>query len=137
MTVAPRLVALSALVLMAGCHTAPATNPAQSDPDFKAVLGFFNAYSNRDLDEMMKFLDEGALFQGPGTTLTRQQIRDFFQKTLQKYPNLKIETGSPKRVQNTIQVSVKVETNSISINTWIFEMNSQKIHSYSVAPSIP
>lgn len=133
--------ALAALVLLAACQrppvASPATSPAQSDPDLKAVLGFFDCYSRRDLEGMMSYLDEGALFQAPGQTMNKQQIRNYFQATLQKYPKLRVEAAPPRRIQNTIQVSVKVETNVISVNTWVIDMKNGRIRAYSFAPGAP
>ncbi len=136
MNAATRFSALTAMTLLLACQPSPVTVPAPvTDPDIRAVLGFFSAYGSRDLEGMMKHLDEAVLFHAPGSTLNKQQLRDYFQGTLQKYPKLQVEAEAPQRVQNTIQVRVKVETNAISVNTWIIDMKHGKIISYSFAPS--
>jgi uncharacterized lipoprotein YajG len=139
MKLATRLIALSGLMLLAACHPAPDTNsasnanPAPSNADTEAVLAFLNAYGHRDLEAMMKQLDEDAVFRGSGSTLSKAQIRDFFQKSFQKHPKLRVEIGPLEQAQGTIRVSVKVETNAIWADTWIFEMKSHRIHAYSLA----
>ena len=136
MSAATRFSALTAMILLVACQPSLVTVPAPvTDPDVKAVLGFFSAYGNRDLEGMMKHLDEAVLFRAPGSTLNKQQLRDYFQGTLQKYPQLRVEAEAPTRVQDMLQVRVKVETNAISVNTWIIDMKHGKILSYSFAPS--
>jgi hypothetical protein len=82
---------------------------------------------------MMRHLDEDATFLGPGVVLSKPQIRDFFQTTFRKHPNLRVEVGSLKVVQGTLRVSVKVETDAIWADIWIFELRNHKIHTYSLA----
>ena len=139
MKLAARLVAFSGLMLLVACHPAPVANPAASaeqapsDADARAILGFLNAYGSRDLEGMMKHLDEEAVFRGSGGTLSKAQIRDFFQTSFQKHPNLRVEIGPLKEIRGTIHVSVKVETNAIWADTWIFELKNHRIHAYSLA----
>jgi hypothetical protein len=139
MKLATRLTAFSAFILLVACHPAPVAqpgstaDPAPGDADAKTVLGFLNAYGNRDLEGMMKHLDEEAVFRGSGSTLSKAEIRDFFQKSFQKHPNLRVEVGPIKASRGTLRVSVKVETNVIWADTWIFELNNHKIHAYSLA----
>ena len=139
MKLAARLIALSGLLLLVACHPAPVSLasssaiPAPDDADAKAILGFLNAYGRRDLEAMMKQLEEDAVFRGTGSTLSKAQIRDFFQTSFQKHPTLRVEIGPLKQTQGTIRVSVKVETNAIWADTWIFEMNNHRIHAYSFA----
>jgi hypothetical protein len=126
-------------MFLVACHPAPVANPgstanqAPGDPDAKTILGFLNAYGRRDLEAMMKHLDEEAVFRGSGTTLSKAQIRDFFQASFQKHPNLRVEIGPLKETAGTIRVGVKVETNASWADTWIFEMKNHKIHAYSLA----
>ena len=139
MKLATRLIALSGLMLLVACHPAPVSlagssaNPAPSNADTEAVLAFLNAYGRRDLEAMMKHLDEDAVFRGSGSTLSKAQIREFFQTSFQKHPNLRVEIGPLTQAQGTIRVSVKVETNVIWADTWIFELNNHRIHAYSLA----
>jgi hypothetical protein len=139
MKLATRLIALSGLMFLASCHPAPVSmaassaNPAPSNADTEAVLGFLNAYGHRDLEAMMKHLDEDAVFRGSGGTLSKAQIRNFFQASFQKHPNLRVEIGPLKEIKGTIRVSVKVETNAIWADTWIFELKNHRIHAYSLA----
>ena len=139
MKLATRLIAFSGLMLLVACHPAPVANPGStanpspSDADAKAVLGFLNAYGHRDLEAMMKHLDEDAVFRGSGNTLSKAQIREFFQTSFQKHPNLRVEIGPLKEIRGTIRVSVKVETNAIWADTWIFELKNHRIHAYSLA----
>ncbi len=139
MKLAAQLIALSWLMLLVACHPAPvahpgsAANPAPTDADAKTILAFLNAYGRRDLEAMMKHLDEEAVFRGSGSTLSKAQIREFFQSSFQKHPNLRVEIGPLKETAGTIRVGVKVETNAIWADTWIFEMNNHRIHAYSLA----
>jgi len=139
MMLAVRLIAVSVAMFLASCHRTPvfqpaaSAKPAPSDADTEAVLAFLNAYGRRDLETMMKHLDEEAVFRGSGSTLSKAQIRDFFQTSFQKHPNLRVEIGPIKQIQGSIHVSVKVETNAIWADTWIFEMNNHRIHAYSLA----
>lgn len=135
-----RLLPLSAALFLASCHPAPVAQPSVSsgpsapdDADAKAVLGFLEAYGRKDLDGMMRRLDEDAVFRGSGAPLTKAQIRDFFQASFRKHPNLRVEAGLLKKVQGTLQAAVKVQTESIWTDTWIFEMKNHKIHAYSLA----
>jgi SnoaL-like domain len=133
MKLAARFLALPAAVFLVSCHPSPLAQPVANDPDSRAVLGFLNAYGHRDLDGMMKYLDEGATFLGSGGILSKAQIRDFFQSSFRKHPNLRVEVGNLKAVQGAIHASVKVETDAIWADTWIFEMKNNKIHRYSLA----
>lgn len=139
MKLAARLIAVSVAMCLASCHPTPVSlpatsaNPAPSNADTEAVLAFLNAYGRRDLEAMMKHLDENAVFRGSGSTLSKAQIRDFFQTSFQKHPNLQVEIGPLKESGGTIRVSVKVETNIIWADTWIFELKNHRIHAYSLA----
>jgi hypothetical protein len=62
-------------------------------------------------------------------------IRDFFQASFQKHPNLQVEVGPLKDIQGIIHANVKVQTNAIWSDTWIFEMRNHKIRAYSLASS--
>lgn len=139
-----RLLVLPCALLLASCHPSPVAQPmaqpgatvglpAPNDADAKAVLGFLTAYGRKDLDGMMRCLDEEAVFRGSGVPLTKAQIRDFFQTTFQKHPNLQVEAGPLKAVQGTLRSTVKVQTEAIWTDTWIFEMKNHKIHAYSLA----
>lgn len=136
---AARLLAVALALFLASCHPTPVSqpassaNPAPGNADTAAVLAFLTAYGHRDLEAMMKCLDEEAVFRGSGSTLSKLQIRDFFQTSFQKHPNLRVEVGPLKEVRGTIRVSVKVETNAIWTGTWIFEMKNHRIHAYSLA----
>lgn len=153
----PRFLALPASLLLASCHPSPQTHPSPQakpsplaqpspqaqpsplaepvpdDANTRAVLGFLGAYAKRDLDGMMRHLAEDATFVGTGSTLTKPQIRDFFQASFRKHPNLRVEVGALKVVQGVIQVNVKVETKAIWTDTWLFEMKDHQIHRYSLA----
>ncbi|GLH67416.1 nuclear transport factor 2 family protein [Geothrix edaphica] len=133
MKLAARLTALLVIALLAACQRSPISLPAPSDANAKVVVAFLTAYGRRDLDGMMRHLDEDAVFRGSGTPLSKPQIRAFFQATFRKHPNLRVEIGSVKVVQDTIQAAVKVETDVIWADTWIFEMRNHKIHAYSLA----
>ncbi|MBI1754277.1 MAG: nuclear transport factor 2 family protein [Acidobacteria bacterium] len=145
MKTATRLLALSAALLLASCHSGPVTQPsgqsstrpsdlpAPNEADAKTVLAFLSAYGRKDLDGMMRHLDEDAVFRSAGAPLTKAQIRDFFQASFQKHPNLRVEAGPLKEVQGTLRTAVKVQTESIWTDTWIFEMKNHKIHAYSLA----
>jgi len=128
-----RFIALPIAALLVSCHPSPQAIPAPHGADARTVLGFLSAYGRRDLDGMMKFLDEGAVFLGSDGVLTKAQIRDFFQTSFRKHPKLLVEVGSLKEVQGAIQASVKVETDAIWTDTWIFELKDHKIHRYSLA----
>jgi hypothetical protein len=82
---------------------------------------------------MMSYLAEDALFLGSGEALTKPQIRDFFQTSFRKHPNLRVEVSSLKEVPGAVHVVVKVETEAIWIDTWIFEMLHHRIHRYTLA----
>jgi ketosteroid isomerase-like protein len=139
MKLAARFIAVSVALFMAACHPAPvsqpasSTNPAPGNADTEAVLAFLNAYGRRDLEAMMKHLDEEAVFRGSGSTLSKAQIREFFQTSFQKHPNLRVEIGPLKQTQGKIHVSVKVETNIVWADTWLFELKNHRIHAYSLA----
>jgi hypothetical protein len=133
MGLAPRFLALSAAAFLASCHPAPLSHPVPDDANARTVLGFLNAYGRRDLDGMMGYLEEDAVFQGRGTTLSKPQIRDFFQTSFRKHPRLRVEVGSLKVIQGTIHADVRVETETIWADTWIFELRDHRIHRYSLA----
>ncbi|WLT32027.1 nuclear transport factor 2 family protein [Geothrix sp. PMB-07] len=141
-----RLLILPPALLLAACHPGPVAQPgtqpvpstATTDPgidaaDAKAVRGFLEAYGRKDLDGMMGYLDEDAVFRGSGTPLTKPQIRDFFRVSFQKHANLRVEAEPLKQVQGTLRTRVKVQTEAIWTDTWIFEMKNHKIHAYSLA----
>jgi ketosteroid isomerase-like protein len=130
-----RHLALPVVAILVSCHPRPLSNPTFNDADAKTVLGFLHAYGRRDLDGMMRYLEEDAVFRGSGDALSKSQIRDFFQASFQKHPNLLVEVGPLKDVQGTIHASVKVQTNAIWADTWIFEMRNHKIRAYSLASS--
>jgi ketosteroid isomerase-like protein len=130
---AGRLLALPLAVVLASCHRSPLPQPVPDDANARIVFRFLTAYSHRDLDGMMGCLEEDAVFRGSGTPLSKPQIRAFFQATFRKHPNLRVEIGSVKVVQDTIHAAVKVETDVIWADTWIFEMRNHKIHAYSLA----
>lgn len=130
--VAP-LVALPVLVLLAACRPATLAPSAPDTPDTRAVLGFLEAYGRRDLDSMMRFLTEDAVFRGSGNTLTKPQIRAFFQGTFRKHPDLRVEVGALAVIQGAVHVHVKVQTDAIWADTWIFELRDHRIRAYSLA----
>lgn len=129
---ATRLIALSAIVL-ASCHPAPHALPAPEDANAKVVLAFLRAYGQRDLDGMMACLEDGATFVGTGSVLSKPQIREFFETSFRKHPNLRVEVGAVKVLEGTIRAGVRVETDRIWSDTWIFEVRGRKIHSYALA----
>src|SRR5512133_3557372 len=124
MKLAARLTVLLVIALLAACQRSPVSLPAPSDANAKVVVAFLTAYGRRDLD---------AVFRGSGAPLPKPKIRDFFQGTFRKYPNLRVEVGSVKVVQEAIHAAVKVETDVIWADTWIFEMKNHKIHAYALA----
>ncbi len=134
-----RFLALALALFLTSCHQAPGSRPvpssdaAPSVADAEAVLGFLNAYGRRDLEAMMRQLDEDAVFRSSGGALSKTQIRTFFQTSFQKHPNLRVEVGPLKQIRATVRASVKVETNAIWTDTWIFEMKGHRIHAYSFA----
>lgn len=125
--------AASAIILLASCRPAALAPSAPDTPDARAVLGFLEAYGRRDLDGMMQYLTEDAVFRGSGGTLTKPQIRAFFQATFRKHPDLRVEVGALTVIQGTIQARVKVQTNAIWTDTWIFELRDHRIRAYSLA----
>jgi hypothetical protein len=127
-----RLIALSA-ALLASCHPAPRSLPAPEDANAKVVLTFLQAYGQRDLDRMMACLEDDATFVGTGSVLSKPQIRDFFQATFRKHPNLRVEVGAVKVLPQTIRVEVRVETDRIWSDTWVFKVSDRKIRSYALA----
>jgi len=127
-----RIITLS-VALLASCHPAPRTLPAPEDANAKVVLTFLHAYGQRDLERMMACLDEDATFVGTGSVLSKPQIRDFFQASFRKHPNLRVEVGAVKVLQGTIRVDVRVETDRIWSDTWVFTMRNRLIRSYSLA----
>jgi hypothetical protein len=139
MKLAARLLAVPVALCLASCHPTPVSQPVASakpapvGADAETVLAFLNAYGRRDLEAMMKHLDEAAVFRGSGGTLSKAQIREFFQASFQKHPNLRVEIGPFTESRGTLRVSVKVETNVIWADTWIFELKNHRIHAYSLA----
>jgi len=133
MKLAARFIALPMVAILASCQRSPLSLPAPSDANAKIVLGFLNAYGRQDLDGMMRYLDEDAVFRGSGAPLPKAKIRDFFQATFRKYPNLRVEVTSVTVIQGAVHAAVKVETDVIWADTWIFEMGNHKIHAYSLA----
>jgi hypothetical protein len=134
-----RLLVLPAIALLAACRP-PVTQrpvisatPAPNEADAKVVLGFLSAYGHRDLEAMMRCLAEDALFHGSGTPLTKPQIREFFRDSFQKHSTLRVDVGPLVEIQGTLQVRVKVETEAIWTDTWIFSLKNHKIHAYSLA----
>ncbi len=125
--------AASAIILLASCRPAALAPATPDTPDTRAVLGFLEAYGRRDLDGMMRYLTEDAVFRGSGGTLTKPQIRAFFQATFRKHPDLRVEAGALTMVQGTVQARVKVQTNAIWTDTWIFELRDHRICAYSLA----
>jgi ketosteroid isomerase-like protein len=121
------------MAMLAACQRSPLSLPAPSDANAKVVVAFLTAYGHRDLDGMMRYLDEDAVFLGSGTPLPKPKIRDFFQATFRKHPDLRVEVGSITVVQGTIHARVKVQTDVIWADTWIFDMRNHKIHAYSLA----
>ena len=132
MNPATRLTILSA-ALLASCHPAPRALPGPEDGNAKVVLAFLRAYGQRDLDGMMACLEDGATFVGTGSVLSKPQIRAFFEASFRKHPNLKVEVGAVKVLPATIRVSVRVETDIIWADTWIFDVRTRRIHSYTLA----
>ena len=133
MKFASRLILLPVVAILASCHRSPLFPPVPDDANARAVIGFLSAYGHRDLDGMMGYLDEDAVFRGSAVVLSKPQIRDFFQTTFRKHPNLRVEVGPVTMVQGTIHAAVKVETDAIWADTWIFEMRNHKIRAYSLA----
>lgn len=134
--VAARSAALPVLAILVSCQPGPQSTPTIPAADAKAVLGFLAAYGRRDLDGMMRYLEEDAVFRGTETTLSKAQIREFFQASFQKHPNLQVEVGPLKEVQGTLQASVKVQTHAIWTDTWIFELRNHRIRAYWLASGI-
>jgi hypothetical protein len=128
-----RLSLLPAAALLISCHPSPEPLPRPGSPDAKVVLGFLEAYDHRNLDGMMGFLAEDAVFAGSTGTLTKPQIRAFFQASFRKHPDLRVEVGTLTEIQGTIQATVKVRTDVIWADTWIFELRNHLIHSYRLA----
>jgi len=120
---------------MAACRSSLTTYPELKDPDARVVIGFLEHYQRHDLDGMMNDMDEGAVFHGSDSTLNKQQIKSFLQQSLEKHPGLRIEFGPPRRIQDTLQVNVRLENNLIAQATWIFVVKNHKIHAYSIQPS--
>lgn len=132
------LIAFAVLPFLTSCQAPearPASKsiPAPNEADAKAIQGFLKAYGRQDLEGMMAFLDDDAVFRGTAAPLSKPQIRDFFRMTFQKHPNLRVEVGSLTEVQGAIHVRVKVLTDIIWADTWIFEMRNHRIHAYSLA----
>ena len=128
-----RFLALPAAAFLVSCHPPTQAVPAPNVADARSVLGFLGAYGRHDLDGMMKYLDDEAVFLGTAGSLSKPQIRDFFQSSFRKHPRLRVEVGSLKEVQGAVHAVVKVETEAIWTDTWIFELRSHKIHRYSLA----
>ena len=133
MKLAARFAALLAIAMLAACQRPQASLAVPADANARVVAAFLADYGRRDLDGMMRHLDEEALFRGSGAPLPKPKIRDFFQTAFRKHPNLRVEVGSVKVVQDAIHAAVKVETDDIWADTWIFELRNHKILSYSLA----
>ena len=127
------LAAIPVLALLASCRPATLAPSAPDTPDTRAVLGFLDAYGRRDLEGMMRVLTEDAVFRGSGGTLSKPQIRAFFQGTFRKHPGLRVEVGALTVIQGAIHVRVKVQTDAIWTDTWVFEMREHRIRAYSLA----
>lgn len=125
--------AASVVLLLASCRPAVLVPSAPDTPDTRTVLSFLEAYGRRDLDGMMRCLTEDAVFRGSGGTLAKPQIRAFFQTTFRKHPGLRVEVGALTVVQGAVQAHVKVQTDAIWADTWIFEMRDHRIRAYSLA----
>jgi ketosteroid isomerase-like protein len=132
MNLAARFVALLAIAMLAACQRPQASLPVPADGNARVVVAFLADYGRRDLEGMMRHLDEAAVFRGSGAPLPKPKIRDFFQAAFRKHPNLRVEVGSVKVVQGAIHATVKVETDVIWADTWIFELRDHKILSYSL-----
>jgi len=130
---AASLLAVPVLALLASCRPATLAPSAPDTPDTRAVHAFLEAYGCRDLDGMMRVLTEDAVFRGSGGTLSKPQIRAFFQGTFRKHPGLHVEVGALTVVQGAVHVRVKVQTDAIWTDTWIFELREHRICAYSLA----
>jgi SnoaL-like domain len=130
---AARLISLPVAAFLISCHPAPQAVPARASADARVVLDFLEAYGHRDLDRMMACLAEDAVFLGTGATLSKPQIRAFFQASFQKHPGLRVEVGAPTEAPGAIQVRVKVQAEAIWEDTWIFEVRNHLIRSYRLA----
>ncbi|HJV49096.1 MAG TPA: nuclear transport factor 2 family protein [Geothrix sp.] len=128
-----RLLALPIAALLISCHSNPMSMPVASDENSRTVLAFLRAYGKKDLDGMMSCLDEEATFVGSGAALSKPQIRDFFLAAFRKHPNLRVEVAALKSVQGSVHAEVRVETEAIWTDTWIFEMKHHRIHRYALA----
>lgn len=106
---------------------------APTDPDGRVVLAFLEAYGRRDLEGMMRLLEEDAVFRGSSGTLSKAQIRAFFQDTFRKHPGLRVEAGEVQSVQGRLQVRVRVHTDAAWSDVWIFEMRNHRIRAYGLA----
>ena len=133
MKLAAWFIALPTTAVLVSCHPQPQSLPVPDEGDARVVRGFLEAYGHRDLDGMIRFLDEEATFLGTGAVLSKAQIRDFFQASFWKHPNLRVEVVSLRVVQGAIYASVKVQTDVIWADTWVFELRNHKIHQYSLA----
>ncbi|GLH73624.1 hypothetical protein GETHLI_21260 [Geothrix limicola] len=128
-----RLLALPALAFLVSCHPGPESTPFPADENTQTVQGFLRAYGRRDLEGMMGYLDDEATFVGTGVPLNKAQIRDFFQATFRKHPNLRVEVRALRVVQGRVHADVRVETDTAWADTWIFELRNRRIHRYSLA----
>jgi hypothetical protein len=66
-----RHLTLPVVAILVSCHPRPVSNPTINDADARTVLGFLHAYSRRDLDSMMPYLEEDAVFRGSGNVLSK------------------------------------------------------------------
>lgn len=124
---------LAALVGLLACRPANLAPGAPDTRDTRAVLGFLEAYSRRDLDGMMRFLTEDAVFRGSDRNLAKPDLRAFFQATFRRHPDLRVEVGALQVVQGAVHVRVTVRTDAIWTDTWIFELKDHRIRAYALA----
>jgi ketosteroid isomerase-like protein len=121
------------VLLLASCHPAPQVQPAPEGAEARVVRTFLQAYGRRDLEGMMACLADEATFVGTGSVLSKAQIRDFFQASFQKHPKLRVEVGELTVLPGRVQVRVRVETEVVWADTWIFEVRDRRIRSYRLA----
>ena len=132
----PPILGLAILAGLGSCRPAPLAQPIPDNADTRAVMGFLEAYGRHDLDGMMRHLDEDAVFRGSGGTLPKPKIRDFFQATFRKHPNLKVEVGALRVVQGAVHAAVKVHADVTWSDTWIFELRNHRILAYGLASGL-
>ncbi len=132
MRLAARFLTLPLLAGLVSCHPPPRTTPTPSSADAKVVLGFLEAYGQRDLEGMSNCLADDAVFLGSAGSLSKPQIREFFRTAFRKHPKLRVEVISLRDAQGEVQAVVKVETEAIWTDTWIFELKNHRIHRYTL-----